>query len=147
MSRAIAAGREVGQDYFDLVLQFPLRPLRGKGEYEAALAQLDGLVGRHDLSPGAEDYIDALTCFVEAYEAKRYAGTLAKFTPVELLRFLMEENGMKTVDLGYVLGSRGLASQVLSGKRGLSQRLILRLAERFHVSPAMFMEGGGGREG
>jgi antitoxin component HigA of HigAB toxin-antitoxin module len=52
----------------------------------------------------------------------------------------MEENEMNTSDLGYILGSRGLASEVLSGKRGLSKALIRRLSERFHLDPRLFLE-------
>ena len=60
--------------------------------------------------------------------------------PLEALKFLMAENGMKPADLGQVLGSRSLASQVLNGKRGLSKAIIARLSERFKVAPGLFFE-------
>jgi HTH-type transcriptional regulator/antitoxin HigA len=52
----------------------------------------------------------------------------------------MEENEMSTTDLGYVLGSRGLASEVLNGNRGLSKTLIRKLADKFGVDPGLFIE-------
>ena len=60
--------------------------------------------------------------------------------PIELLKHLMEENNMNTSELGYVLGSRGLASEVLNGKRGLSKTLIAKLSRRFGVDPVLFLQ-------
>jgi molecular chaperone DnaK (HSP70) len=38
-----------------------------------------------------------------------------------------------------IVGSRGLASEILSGKRGLSKRTISRLSQRFGVEPSVFL--------
>jgi HTH-type transcriptional regulator/antitoxin HigA len=55
-----------------------------------------------------------------------------------MLRYFMEERGLKQSDLLEV-GSQGVVSEVLSGKRQLNVRQIRALAKRFHVSPAVFM--------
>jgi HTH-type transcriptional regulator/antitoxin HigA len=144
VSRALRA-EGLDQDYFELIKRLPLRPLRRAREFSAAAAILDELVGRDDLSEGQRDYLDALVRFVEDYEKERLRDKLRKLRPLELLRHLMEENGMSTADLGHVLGSRGLASEVLNRKRGLSKRLIGRLAARFGVDPALFLESDEGR--
>jgi len=52
----------------------------------------------------------------------------------------MAENGMKAIDLGRLLDSRSVASQILHGKRGLSKTHIRILAERFNVEPGLFLE-------
>jgi HTH-type transcriptional regulator/antitoxin HigA len=148
MSKAAASktlGAEgVDEDYLELIRRLPLRPLRLAREFKTAAAILDELVGRDDLTDGQRDYLDALVRFVEEYETERLRGQLKKMPPLELLRHLMEENAMTTADLGYVLGSRGLASEVLNGKRGLSKRLIGRLAAKFAVDPGLFLESEGG---
>ena len=51
-------------------------------------------------------------------------------TPVDVLKFLMEQNGLRPVDLMDVFGSRAVASQVLTGKREISKAHARRLAER-----------------
>jgi HTH-type transcriptional regulator/antitoxin HigA len=52
----------------------------------------------------------------------------------------VEANNMTVSELGEVLGSKGVASEVLNGKRSLSKAHILKLARRFHVDPSLFLE-------
>jgi HTH-type transcriptional regulator/antitoxin HigA len=56
-----------------------------------------------------------------------------------MLQYLMEQRGLRQADLLPVFGSRSIASTVLNGKRELSKTHIRRLAEFFHVSPAVFL--------
>lgn len=134
------AAPAVGDDYLDLVKQFPLRPIRSQAEMATAGAVLDRLAGRDDLTPGQRDYLEALVRFVREFEEQTVRATLGRLTPVEVLKHLMRENRMNTSDLGAVFGSRGLASEVLNGKRGLSKTLIAKLAKRFRVDPILFLD-------
>jgi HTH-type transcriptional regulator / antitoxin HigA len=132
----------VADDYLELVKQFPLRPLRSDGEYDRAIEIHRELISRADspgLSTGETDYADALTRFIGDYENQHYPRG-AKPTPIELLKFLMEENSMNTSDLGVLLGSgRGQASMILNGKRELSKANIRTLGERFKLNPGLFL--------
>ena len=60
-------------------------------------------------------------------------------TPLDVLKFLMEQNGLRPVDLVDVFGSRAVASQVLSGKREISKAHARRLAVRFRLSVEAFI--------
>jgi len=51
----------------------------------------------------------------------------------------MEQRGLRQADLLPVFGSRSIASAVLNGKREFSKAHIRKLAEFFHVSPAVFL--------
>jgi HTH-type transcriptional regulator/antitoxin HigA len=51
----------------------------------------------------------------------------------------MEDHGLSQSDLPEV-GSQGVVSEILSGKRDLNVRQIARLAARFGVSPAVFLQ-------
>ena len=101
---------------------------------------LDRYVGRDDLTPGESDYVAALAHFVREYERQAFRSELRRLKPVEVLKHLMAENRMNTSDLGAILGSRGLASEVLNRKRGLSKTLIVKLSRRFRVDPALFLD-------
>ena len=135
-----SAAVAVADDYLELILRFPLRPIRSKGEFVLAGGLLDELVGQDDLTPGQKDYLDGLVRFVRDYETTTFRAKLRKLTPIQVLKHLMEENGMNTSDLGTILGSRGLASEVLNGRRALSKTLIGKLVRRFRVEPALFLD-------
>ena len=140
-STRVAKSRpRVEDDYLDLVRQFPLRPIRTDGEMRVAQELLDRFVGRDDLTPGQRDYVAALARFAGDYERDAVAARLRRLKPIDLLKHLLRENGMNTSDLGAVLGSRGLASEVLNGKRGLSKTLIGKLSRRFHVDASLFLD-------
>jgi antitoxin component HigA of HigAB toxin-antitoxin module len=51
----------------------------------------------------------------------------------------MASNGLEAVELAPLFGGRGRVSDVLSGRRGIGKEQAKRLAERFHVSPAVFI--------
>ena len=59
--------------------------------------------------------------------------------PVELLKFLMDQNGLRPTDLVDVFGTRAVASQVLSGKREISKTHARHLADRFRLSVEAFI--------
>jgi HTH-type transcriptional regulator/antitoxin HigA len=55
------------------------------------------------------------------------------------LRSLMEEHGLRQRDLLDVFGSRGIASEVVSGKRAISKAQAKKLAGLFHVPADLFL--------
>lgn len=132
----------VQKDYLALIREFPIRPLRSSKEHVVAQGILDRLIGREDLTAGQRDYLEGLVRFVQDYESQQRMGEFKRLEPIELVKHLMEENDMNTTDLGYVLGSRGLASEVLNGKRGLSKMLIGKLSQRFGLDPTLFLAVG-----
>jgi HTH-type transcriptional regulator/antitoxin HigA len=51
----------------------------------------------------------------------------------------MEANGVTQSEIAEILGSKGLASEMLAGKREISKSQALKLGERFHVPAAVFL--------
>ena len=107
-------------------------------EYENQVLLLDNLldeVGEDENHPLAS-LIETIGSLVESYEAKNFE--LPSGNPVEALRYLMQEHGLKQADL-QELGSQGVVSEILQGKRRLNIRQIKELSARFNVSPLVFM--------
>jgi HTH-type transcriptional regulator / antitoxin HigA len=131
----------VTDDYLDLIRQFPLRAIRTDRDNTAAAKVLTRLLGRSSpaLSDGESQYLDALIELVSAYESRAYPTRSKRPSPIEIVRFLMEENKMTVADLGKILGNKTAASLVLSGKRELSKAHIRKLAARFKVDPGLFL--------
>lgn len=89
------------------------------------------------LSPEEEKLLKLLTRLVEDFEGQYYQPRNA--TPLEVLRHLMESREVKQTHLWEVFGSKGIASEVLNGKRGISKTHARALAEYFHVPADLFI--------
>lgn len=116
----------------------PYLSIRSEEDYDRAVEQLNQLldeVGTNEEHPLYE-YLDTLGTLIQVYEESHYP--ISRSSGVEVLRFLMEENGMRQTDLPEV-GSQGVVSEILNGKRELNVRQIRELAKRFHVSPSVFI--------
>jgi HTH-type transcriptional regulator/antitoxin HigA len=102
-------------------------------EYTAALFHL---TGKTTLTEQEEEAIELLTVLIERYESEHYP--VPDATPADVLRFLLDSNGLTQRDLADELGSESTVSLVLAGKRPLTRNHIARLSKRFDVSPAVF---------
>ncbi len=112
--------------------------IRTEGENERLIAELEDLDRRHDdLTPEEREYSELLTVLIEAFEEANYA--LEGSTPDSRLRSLMEEHGLRQRDLLNVFGSRGGASEVVSGRRAISKAQAKKLTEIFHVPADLFL--------
>jgi HTH-type transcriptional regulator/antitoxin HigA len=89
------------------------------------------------LSAEEEKLLKLLARLVEDFEQRFYRPREA--TPLEVLRHLMEARGIKQSQLWEVFGSKGIASEVLNGKRGISKTHARALANYFHVPADLFV--------
>jgi len=116
----------------------PMLVIRTAREYDAAVERMNALldeIGANEKHP-LYDLLDTLGTLIYAYEEEHYA--IPDVSGVDMLKFLMDEHGLTQSDLAEV-GSQGVVSEALNGKRELNVRQIRALAKRFHVSPAMFV--------
>ena len=130
--------KQMMQEYRRLRAIVPLGQLRSKKEYERAVRLLDAIldeIGEDEKNPMAE-LADAIGVFVERYESEHVP--LAAGNPSEVLKLLMSEHGLRQTDLPEI-GTQGVVSEVLAGKRELNTRQIRKLANRFGVSAAVFV--------
>jgi HTH-type transcriptional regulator/antitoxin HigA len=119
-------------------LLFKVKPtvIRTNEENERCLSQLESLHSQPKLTPEEKEIAELLMVLIQAYEEKSYP--LKGASPVEVVRHLMDSNGLKQSDLIDVFGSASIVSEVLKKKRKLSKTHIEKLSRRFHVSPEVF---------
>ena len=116
----------------------PLLTIRNERDYERAVKRMETLldeIGSDERHP-LYSLLDTLGTLLEAYEEQHYA--IPDATGAGVLEYLMEEHGLTQSQLPEV-GSQGVVSEVLSGKRELNVRQIRELSRRFKVSPAVFL--------
>jgi HTH-type transcriptional regulator/antitoxin HigA len=115
-----------------------LTPPHNEEQYKQRVAFLDevtDIVGEDEFHP-LSSLMETLGTLIEAYEIQNISEI--EGTPDHALQLLMTEHNLKQSDLPEV-GSQGVVSEILSGKRKLNIRQIKALSERFGVSPAVFM--------
>ncbi len=108
-------------------------------EYENLVSLLDHLVdevGEDEDHPLAS-LMETIGNLIETYERNHLPEP--KGTPIEALLYLMKEHHLKQADLPEI-GSQGVVSAILNGKRSLNIRQIKALSARFHVSPLVFLQ-------
>lgn len=107
-------------DYLELLVAH--RPAKPRNRQE--LAEMTSL-------------LETLTALILQYEEEIHPGPSG--SPSGVLKYLMEERGVRQVDLVPILGSKSYVSQILSGHRPISKDAAGKLAEFFHVSTHSFL--------
>lgn len=105
-------------------------------QHEEYLAVLDKLASKERPTGEEEKYAEVLMTLIEAYEEEHHA--IPDAPPVEVLRALMEANGLRQKDLAAIFGTESIVSEVLRKKRRLNKTHIEKLSKRFGISPAVF---------
>lgn len=109
-------------------------------ENEKALAIVERIMdkGEDKISPEEYRLLDLLVRLIEDFEDQAYPmGNIAK--PLDILKSLISEHGLKQTDLLDVFGSQSIVSEVLNGKRGISKNHAKRLGKRFNLPADLFL--------
>lgn len=127
--------------YLELVLAFPLRPIRTGKELDTATQVIHSLIDLDKLSGPEQDYLDVLTDLVETYEAEHYRDE--PVSDAGMLEYLLEAKGVSQSAAAKGAGiAESTVSEVLSGKRTLNRKQIGKLAKYFGVGASAFEFGG-----
>jgi HTH-type transcriptional regulator/antitoxin HigA len=106
-------------------------------EHGRALKAAAAMMNKENRSPAETSLLKLLAVLIEDYEQKRYS--MGDASPLDALKELMRARDMQAKDLWPVFGSKGITSEVLNGKRGISNEMARKLGEIFRVSPAVFI--------
>ena len=126
----------VSREYSSLLTKVPPKIIRTEKQNEAYTEVLYDLDQRKKVTPAERELAKLLTLLIEDFEQRRYQ--LPHSRPLDVLRFLMDQHGLRQKDLVSVFGTPSIVSEVLSGKRELNKEHIKRLSDQFHVSPEVF---------
>ena len=107
-----------------------IKPIKTEKDYKQALSQVDKLWNAKANSPEA-DILNILTILVEDYEDKHYE--IYPPNPIEAIKFRMEQLGLKNKDIAKLLGGANRVSEILSGKRDLTVKMIRGLNKELGI--------------
>lgn len=109
-----------------------LKPIKNNQQYENALERAYSLMQKDlKIDSKESDELEVLSILIKEYENEYYP--IGKPTPIEAIKFRLEQMNMSESELSTILGHRSRKSEILSGKRKLNLDMIRKLTERLHV--------------
>lgn len=129
---------EVPETYEELVRLYPPRKIHDQIEQKNATEVADWIAIRAK-NDAQLDYFELLSDLLDEYEN---AGKPDKTSsPLEILNYLVEENGISTRGLGKILGiDHSVAARILKGERAITVEHAKSLGARFKMAPKAFLE-------
>ena len=124
-----------------MMSDYRIRPIHSEQDYAGALARVEALMDM-ERSPEEDDELDVLTTLVEVYEDRHFP--MDAPDPIEAIKFRMQQLGINQSDLAPIFGSRAKASEVLSGKRDLTLKMIRALHGHLGIPAEVLIGDAGG---
>ena len=137
LARAIAS-RFNRRKYADLLAEAMPVSITNEEELGRLTITVDRLAVKKNLSPEEGRLLYLLSTLIEVYEDEHHP--VPDAPPHVMIQGFMQEHGLRNKDLEKVLGSSGVTSEVISGKRKPSKMQIKNLAKFFQVSTEFFID-------
>ena len=126
-----------GATYSNLLAEIASRAIETEEEYDRLLAVAERLTFAKNLTPEQRALYKLLVTLIEVYETENYP--IDKSEPYEIFQHFMESSGTRQADLVGIIGSRGVVSDVVNGKRAISKAQAKALGDYFKISPSLFI--------
>ena len=124
-------------EYAQLLAKYQPKVIQTEAENDRAIAFAQELEHKAHRTSEEEAILELLVTLIEKFEDEYYP--IPEGTPQQMLLHLMESNGIKQENLVGVIGSRGVVSEVVNGKRSISKAQAKTLAEFFSVDVGLFI--------
>lgn len=114
-----------------------IKPIRTEEDLDRALARIDEIFDAEVNTPESDE-LDVLVDLVEHYESKHYP--IGYPTPIDAIKFRMDQAGLTQRDLVPFMGSRAKVSEVLSGKRAITMSMARALHEHLGIPAEILLQ-------
>ena len=125
-----------GATYSKLLAEIAPRAIETEEEYDRLLAVAERLTFAKNLTPEERALYKLLVTLIEVYETENYP---IESEPHQILQHVMESSGTRQADLVGIIGSSGVVSEVVNGKRAISKAQAKALGDYFKISPSLFI--------
>jgi HTH-type transcriptional regulator / antitoxin HigA len=128
------------EQYARLLTKYQPKVIETEQEYRQALTVVEYFVFKKERTLEELALYDLAIVLVKDYEAKICPmDDWRTQSPTEMLQYLLAISGKKQSDLVGIIGSSGIVSEVVNGKRSISKSQAKKLGEIFQVSPSLFI--------
>jgi HTH-type transcriptional regulator / antitoxin HigA len=118
-------------------MKFKIKPIRNEQDYNTFIEYFNTIF---NAKKGTLEYDEkeVLSILIEKYEDENY--TINKPNPIDAIRFRMEQENLTQKELIPLIGSRSKVSEVLSGKRQLTLKMIRALHKHLGIPADILLE-------
>jgi HTH-type transcriptional regulator/antitoxin HigA len=110
-----------------------IKPIRTRADYRASLKAIESLMNARPKTPEGER-LDVLVTLVESYEREHFPLDLP--SPVEAIKFAMDQRGLTVKDLEPMIGRTNRVYEILNNRRPLTLKMIWRLHQGLGIPAA-----------
>ncbi len=110
--------------------------LKTEDDYNKAAMRLMEIFHATPNTPQGDE-LDLLSVLVKDYDDKHYQ--LPELDVLEVIKYKMQEMGLKSKDLEPIIGSKGHVSAILSGKREITLKMAQKLKNYFSIPADVFL--------
>ena len=128
------------EQYKELLIKYQPKVIETEEEYRQALTVVEYFVFKKDRTLEEIALYDLAIILVTNYESKTCPmDDWRTQSSTEMLQYLLDTSGKRQSDLVGIIGSSGIVSEVVNGKRAISKSQAKKLGEIFKVSPSLFI--------
>lgn len=139
IAKTIPFNNEIIPAWSKVVKSIPLSRIHSKRQYDLVVKAMEYLadIVNDKAKHALVGLLEILELLIEDYD--RIHSQIPHIPAVERLKNLMTEHGLRQMDLQEI-GSQGVISEIISGKRRINKRHAALLAKRFHLPEKLFLE-------
>lgn len=110
--------------------------LKTEQDYTNASNRLMEIFNATEGTPEADE-LELLIVLVQDYDNRHYQ--LPTLSPLDAIKYKMDEKGIKAKDLEPIIGSKGHVSSILSGRREITLKIAQKLKDYFQLPAELFL--------
>ena len=116
-----------------------VRPIKTEADYEAALAELDKLIGHIEPGTPEGNRYELLAAMVEAYEEEHYPIGPSN-DPIAMIEFVLNARGLTRKDLEPYIGTRQRVWDIMEKRRRLTLPMIRHLDQALGIPAEVLIQ-------
>ena len=114
-----------------------LKIIKTKKDYHASLEKFEEIFSAKRGSKESDE-ADVLALLIQDYENKQFV--IKAPTPLEAIKYRMEQQGLTNRDLAAILGYKSRVSDIFHKTRKLNLKMIRKLYEQLHIPLATLVK-------
>jgi len=113
-----------------------MRVIKTDEEYENTTSRIEQIMGAEPNTPEGDE-LELLSVLIEKYEKEKYP--LPEADPVDVIRYYMEQRGLKSKDLVGIIGDKSIVSKIMNRERKLNLKMVRNLHQKAKIPYNLLM--------